>query len=328
MKKLMNFRWGSILLLSILLLSCSSSSPDDDGNSSPTGLVMTLSIQGVSASNPNGDGSGKINLDFSAKNATLYKINFGNGETLETTKTSLSYTYTGSGIKTYEIFVSAYNADKFISTSETITIYVTPGLTWADEFNTPGTPNSANWGYDIGGGGWGNNESQYYTNRPENVKVENGLLKITARKENYEGAAYTSARLKTQGKFNFKYGKVEVRAKLPQGGGTWPAIWMLGSNINTVGWPACGEVDIMEHVGNNPGTVLSAIHTPSSYGGTINHGSKPVPDATSEFHVYAINWTAQKMEFSVDDQVFYTYNPTEKNADTWPFDKDQFIILN
>lgn len=157
--------------------------------------------------------------------------------------------------------------------------------------------------------------------------VEDGRLKITARRENYQNASYTSARLKTQGKFSFKYGKVEVRAKLPEGGGTWPAIWMLGSNIESVGWPACGEIDIMEHVGNNPGNVLSAIHTPSSYGNTINKGTKIVADASTEFHVYGLEWTPEKLEFSIDGDVHYTYRPS-RNDSTWPFNKDQFIILN
>ena len=320
------------LLCLILLVSytgCSSSGPDDDGDSTGlSDLVVEVEVVGATANNPAGNGSGQIILSFSANNAEYYKINFGNGETQETSANNLTYTYVGTGTYTYTIFVSAYKGSKFISQQEAITISVSSALVFADEFNSTGAPNSSKWGYEIGGGGWGNNESQFYTNRAENVKVENGLLKITARKENYEGAFYTSARIKTQGKFNFKYGKVEVRAKLPQGGGTWPAIWMLGSNFPTAGWPACGEIDIMEHVGNNPGTVLSAIHTPSSYGGTINHGSKSVPDANSEFHVYAINWSAHKIEFSVDDQVFYTYNPIEKNANNWPFDKEQFIILN
>ena len=124
-------------------------------------------------------------------------------------------------------------------------------LVWADEFNTKGAPDSTKWSYDIGTGdwGWGNNEKEYYTSRSENVSISKGMLKITALKENYNGSAYTSTRMLTRDKFQFTYGKVEVRAKLPAGVGTWPAIWMLGSNIKTVGWPNCGEIDIMEHKG-------------------------------------------------------------------------------
>ena len=134
--------------------------------------------------------------------------------------------------------------------------------------------------------------------------------------------------MKTQGLREFTYGRIDVRAKLPEGGGTWPAIWTLGSSIETIGWPACGEIDIMEHVGNNQGVVQSAIHNNSSFGATVNKGDISVADASSEFHVYSMNWSPDQISFLVDDVVYYTYNPSTKNADTWPFDADQFIILN
>lgn len=319
------------LLCLILLVgynSCSTSSPDDVEPLELSDLVIDVQVVGESATDPNGNGSGKINLSFSANNAEYYRINFGDGETRETSANSLSYTYVGAGTHTYQIFVSAYKGNKFISQEISFTIFVSSALIFADEFNSSGAPNSSKWGYDLGAGGWGNNEAQYYTRRPENVIVENGVLKITARKENYEGADYTSARLLTQGKFSFTYGKVEVRAKLPVGGGTWPAIWMLGSNFPTAGWPACGEIDIMEHVGNQPGHVSSAIHTPSSYGGTVNYGATTLENVSSQFHIYSVEWTADKIQFAVDGNVFYTYNPTTKNASTWPFNSDQFLILN
>lgn len=325
--KLLRIKPGVWLLLILALYACSNSSSEEDTNI-PSDLSISVDIKGASSSNPNGDGSGEITLNYAAKNATSYRINFGNGETISTSLGTYSYTYVGSGTNTYEIFVSAYNSEGFISASKTITIYVAPSLVWADEFNTDGAPKSSNWAYDTGDGGWGNNEKEYYTTREENVVVENGLLKITAQKENYNGASYTSARLKTQGKFSFKYGKVEVKAKLPEGGGTWPAIWMLGSNITSVGWPACGEIDIMEHVGNELGKVHSTIHTPSSYGASVNTATKNVSNVSSEFHVYGMEWNAQKIQFSIDGTVFYTYNPTDKNNNTWPFDKEQFIILN
>lgn len=203
-------------------------------------------------------------------------------------------------------------------------------LVFSDEFDTDGSPDSLKWGYDLGTGsnGWGNGEKQYYTNRLENVKVEGGLLKITARKENYEGSAYTSARLLSEGKFDFTYGRVEVRAKLPFGKGTWPAIWMLGSNFRTVGWPTCGEIDIMEHWGHKQGTVQSALHTRSSFGDTVNHGAQNLDDVSTAFHLYAVEWTADELIFSVDGVVHFTYNPETKNSETWPYDADQFLILN
>lgn len=201
-------------------------------------------------------------------------------------------------------------------------------LVWSDEFNTDGAPNNSNWGYDIGAGGWGNGEAQYYTQREDNVIVEDGLLKIIARKESYEGSSYTSSRLKSQGKYSFTYGKVEVRAKLPASAGTWPAIWMLGANFSSVGWPACGEIDIMEQKGWEKGKISSALHNLSSSGNTENVAETNVPNSTSEFHVYAMNWTAERIEFSVDDEVFYSYSPATKNNQNWPYTASQFIILN
>ena len=216
-------------------------------------------------------------------------------------------------------------------TPEPPTVDVTyTNLIWSDEFDANGAPNAANWTYDIGTGtnGWGNNESQYYTNRADNVIVEDGMLKIIAKQENFSGSSYTSARLKSQGLFDFTYGRVDIRAKLPEGGGTWPALWMLGSNFETVSWPACGELDIMEHVGNNQNVVQAAIHTPSSFGNTTNKGEVTVSNVSSEFHVYSINWSANEISFLVDDEIYYTYNPATKDSQTWPFNADQFLIMN
>jgi beta-glucanase (GH16 family) len=203
-------------------------------------------------------------------------------------------------------------------------------LAWSDEFNDDGQPSSQRWNYDIGTGdwGWGNGEQQYYTQRTDNVTISGGTLKIKAKKESYSGSAYTSARLKTQGKYSFTYGKVEVRAKLPKGGGTWPAIWMLGNNISSVGWPACGEIDIMEHKGNEVGDVSSAIHNTSGYGATPYFNEQFIADVTDDFHVYGIVWTSKKIDFMVDGTVHYTYEPAVKNDENWPFNDRQFLILN
>ena len=198
-------------------------------------------------------------------------------------------------------------------------------LVWSDEFNGTGVPDPAKWGYDLGAGGWGNNEIQNYTNSYQNSRQEGGSLIIDAVKS---GTAWTSARLLTRYKFDFTYGRVVFRAKLPVGIGTWPALWLLGSNLSTKGWPGCGEIDVMEHVGKNPGVVQCALHTPSSYGNTVNKMSKLISTFNTEFHDYQVNWTAQKMEFSIDSILFYTYNPSEKNSATWPFDKPFFIIMN
>lgn len=192
------------------------------------------------------------------------------------------------------------------------------------------------------GSSWYNGEQQHYTDRTENSYVSNGTLKIVAKKESYRDQNvtknYTSARLNS--KYAFQYGTVEVRAKLPSGVGTWPAIWTLGKNINepgaywqtqgfgTTSWPASGEIDIMEHWGRDENFVQSAMHTPSSSGNTQNKGGQTVATATSQFHVYKLEWTAQKMVFSVDDVIHYTYAPAVKNASTWPFDAEQYLLLN
>ncbi len=219
-------------------------------------------------------------------------------------------------------------------------------LVWSDEFDgSTGAINSTNWFHQTqlpAGGSWYNGEIQHYTNRTDNSFVVNGFLNLVAKKETFSDQGhtkqYTSARLNS--KFAFTYGRVELRAKLPTGVGTWPAIWMLGQNITeagaywetqgfgTTGWPACGEVDIMEHWGTNQNYVQSAMHTPSSYGGTVNHGGQTISTASSEFHVYALEWSSEKMVFSVDDVVHYTYNPEIKDASTWPFDENQYLLLN
>jgi len=307
--------------------------PPDPVDIIPTNLVLNVNIVGADQNNPNGDGSGVIHCSASATNAVSYGFRFGNGSEIASSTGNVDYTYTTRGTNTYTIIVIAYSStNNSINLTKKVTVYVNNQYTlvWSDEFNTDGTPDATKWGYDIGNGqgGWGNNESQYYTNRTVNAVVSNGVLKITAKKENYSGYQYTSARLKTQGKFDFKYGKVVVSAKLPQGGGTWPAIWMLGSNITSVGWPACGEIDIMEHVGNDPGKIHGSIHTPSSSGNTVNTGTKNIADYATAFHEYSVEWDADKIIFSIDGVAYYTYSPATKNSSTWPFDLNQFIILN
>ncbi len=198
-------------------------------------------------------------------------------------------------------------------------------LVWSDEFNGSGAPDPAKWGYDLGAGGWGNNEIQNYTNSTQNSRQEGGMLVINAVKN---GSTWTSARLLTRYKFSFTYGTVIFRAKLPVGIGTWPALWMLGANLGTAGWPACGEVDVMEMVGKDPAVIHSSIHTPSSYGATVNTKTKYVGTFNTEFHTYQVKWTPEKMEFSIDSVAFYTYNPSVKNSSTWPFDKACFLIMN
>ncbi len=218
-------------------------------------------------------------------------------------------------------------------------------LVWSDEFNTNGPIDPNKWFHQTQlpqGGSWFNGEIQHYTNRTANSVVNNGVLNLIARKETFTDQGhtkqYTSARLNS--KFAFTYGRVEVRAKLPTGVGTWPAIWMLGKNITetgaywqtqgygTTGWPACGEIDIMEHWGNNQNYVSSATHTTSSSGNTINHGGQTIPTVSTAFHVYTLEWRPDRLIFSVDSVVHFTYQPTVRNAATWPFDAPQYMLFN
>ncbi len=321
----------SVFLTTFLFFSCSGDNGSGSGNGGesivkPTNLVIAATPIGVTTSNPNGDGSGTVNFTFSATNATSYKIALGDGVTQESTSGSLSYTYNVSGINSYTVYVSAYNGSQFISTSVALTIYVAPKAIWADEFNVDGAPDGTKWGYDTGTGdwGWGNNEAQYYTTRAENVKVQNGVLKITTIKENYNGSNYTSARIKTQGKFSFKYGKVEIKAKMPVGGGTWPALWMLGDNITSAGWPACGEIDIMEHLGNQLNKIYGTLHHPGHSGGSADSRNVTISNAATEFHIYSLDWRADAIKFYVDNQLFYTFT----NTTSLPFNQNFFLIIN
>ena len=209
-------------------------------------------------------------------------------------------------------------------------------LVWCDEFDYQGLPDPVKWNYDVGGHGWGNNELQYYTRENlNNVVVKDGNLIITARKENFGQNQYTSTRLLTAGKAEFKYGYIEVRAKLPQQGGTWPAIWMLGTTYGTRGWPACGEIDIMEHVANDLNVIHGSVHT-----GNYNHrdntqktGQIVLDDVHSEYNIYAIEWTPKQIRFFVNGINYFTFNNDEiNNPDddflNWPFDTKFFLILN
>ena len=217
-------------------------------------------------------------------------------------------------------------------------------LVWSDEFDTNGPVDASKWFHQTllpNGTSWYNNEVQHYTNRTDNSIVENGILKIIAKKEVFTNQGqtkqYTSARLNS--KYAFTYGKVEIRAKMPTGVGTWPAMWMLGQNITEPGgywasthgttpWPACGEVDIVEHWGDNQNFLQSALHTPSSSGDTVNKGGRSVTTASTAFHTYVLEWTSEKMVFKIDGVTHYTYNPATKNSSTWPFDAPQYFLLN
>lgn len=204
-------------------------------------------------------------------------------------------------------------------------------LVWSDEFLKNGAPDQSNWGYETGGHGWGNNELQYYTGQDTaNAIVKNGVLNIIARKENKENMKYTSARLVTKGKASWTYGRIEAAIKLPAGVGLWPAFWMLGNNIDEVGWPACGEIDIMEHVGYRPNDILGTVHTTSfnHIKGTQKGGEYKIENPYSTFNIYAVEWDKENIRFFVNDHLYHQFNNTGKGTDDWPFDKPFYIILN
>ena len=184
------------------------------------------------------------------------------------------------------------------------------------------------WNYELGDGcpnlcGWGNNESQIYTKN--NIFIRDKKLVLKATKRNNK---YYSGRITTKDKIEFQYGTVEVKAKLPTGTGVWPAIWMLGHDIDDVFWPSCGEIDIMEYVGKTPGKIHNTLHTKGSYGQSINTQVTTIENIENEFHVYKLNWDKNKIQFSVDEKLLYTFSPQNKNKINWPFDKPFYLILN
>ena len=204
---------------------------------------------------------------------------------------------------------------------------VAESLVWSDEFDGDGLPNPLRWEYEVGF--IRNQERQYYTRqRRENARIENGVLVIEGRKEPLEGAEYTSASLTSRA--SWTYGRIEVRAKLPRGRGTWPAIWMLGTNIREVGWPACGEIDIMEHVGFDPGRIHANVHTQAyNHVQRTNKGNNLViPRVDEEFHVYEAVWTPRQIRMSVDGRSYFAFAKERGGDAVWPFDRSQYLILN
>jgi beta-glucanase (GH16 family) len=208
-------------------------------------------------------------------------------------------------------------------------------LAWHDEFDgAEGTqPDAARWVFETGGNGFGNNELEFYTDRKENAALDgHGMLVITARKESYMGRDYTSARLKTQGKFEHTYGRYEARIRIPKGQGIWPAFWMLGNDIGSASWPACGEIDIMENIGKEPTTVHGTIHGPGYSGGgglgvpSMLPGNAPFAD---DFHLYAIEWTEDAVRWFVDDTMYGMKQKSDlPNGAKWVYDHPFFLLLN
>ena len=248
--------------------------------------------------------------------------------TLElSTPTNASITGTGKATGTIQNYGTYLPVDGTGYTGAT----TYPGMTlaWSDEF-TANYINSNNWSYDTGGSGWGNNELEYYTNSNKNAYTTGGYLVIEARKETMGTNNYTSARMISKDKKTFTYGRIDFRAKLPKGQGVWPALWMLGNNIGTTPWPACGEIDIMELLGHEPQKTYGTVHWGAA-GGASTHigGNYSLSSLTfnDKFHLFSLKWEADKLSFLIDDVVYFTANKSQVNGD-YPFDKPFFFIMN
>lgn len=204
-------------------------------------------------------------------------------------------------------------------------------LVMQDEFNTDGAPDTNLWSYNIGTGsnGWGNNELQFYTDRPENIVIEDGMLKITAQRELFSGSSFTSARILTKGKYEKKYGRIEARIKMPWGRGLWPAFWMLGANSDTAIWPQCGEIDIVEYLGNQPSRIFGTVHGPgySAENSISKEYNLRFDRFDTDFHVFGIEWGENYINYYVDNVLYGRITPADVPGE-WVFDQPFYIILN
>jgi hypothetical protein len=326
-----------MLVISGLFIGCSGSDDNTESFNNtdsdtplttiiPANLTLSLDVVGAINTNPYGNGSGVVNFTAAATDAVTYGFIIDNQAEQQSVNGSYQYVFDAiEGVENHDIKVIAYSStDNSIETNQTFPVAFYSGASpfWADEFFEDGAPNPLNWNYNLGAGGWGNNELQTYTNSAENVIVENGVLKIIA-KSNGSGG-YTSARIKSENLFEFTYGTVEVRAKLPVAQGTWPAIWMLGANFDAVSWPTCGEIDIMEQKGWEKNKVLGTCHW-SNNGNYAGYGLETTVSNTSDtFHVYKLVWTAESIIIFVDANQYFVMTTNS----SMPFNKDFFLILN
>lgn len=323
-----------------LFASCEETSSPDDVLL-PSNLTMSVTVSEESPAN--------VTVNYSANNVNFYRVNFGEGDGFEEmNQTSASHTYQSEG--EFTITVQAHvTANDFVSTEESVTItlpdpgefstegYTTPAsyegydLVWQDEFD--GSALSNDWTHEIGTGsnGWGNNELQYY--RSENTEVRDGYLRITAKEENFGGQNYTSSRIITENKQEFKYGRIDIRAILPVGQGVWPALWMLGANFREVGWPACGEIDIMEKIGGGIAErqVFGTLHWDNNgqHACTCNDGTPYQLESGTfgdEFHVFTLLWDENQIQWLVDDNLYHTIDTSPEGLNE--FREEFFFIFN
>ncbi|MCX2742749.1 family 16 glycosylhydrolase [Mangrovivirga sp. M17] len=326
----------SLILVSVLFLACEEESSGPSAQP-PSNLVVTVDKTNIA--------EGKIAVEATADMANFYQFDFGDGSGLVRDEDGkITHTYAENGTYTLEVRANT-TTSVYINQTEEITVekgdvvipdegYTTPlsydgyTLVWQDEFD--GSALSSDWTHEIGTGsnGWGNNELQYY--RSENTTVADGYLTIEARKENFSGQNYTSSRIVTMGKQSFQYGRIDIRATLPEGQGIWPALWMLGSDFPTVGWPSCGEIDIMEMIGgqNRENTVHGTVHwdnngSHANYGGSHTLSSGTLSD---KFHVFTIIWDSTSITWYIDDFKYHEIDITP--AGLSEFHDKFFFIFN
>jgi beta-glucanase (GH16 family) len=281
-----------------------------------------------------------INATATASPATVTNVSFYDGNTLlgSDTNSPFDFSVSAAALGAHALKAIARDSSGNSATSSVVNVTVSNApplagwqLAWSDEFTQANgtSPDSSKWTNDIGGGGWGNGELQYYTARTNNARIENGQLVIEAKAENYNGSSYTSARLLTQNKWAWTYGRMEARIKIARTQGIWPAFWMLGTNIPTAGWPACGEIDIMECIGSEPKKVYGTIHGPGySGGGSVGGSYTFVPDVADDFRIFAVEWTTNQIKWFVDGTNYFTVTPASLGGNTWVFDHHHFFLLN
>ncbi len=333
------------LIILFLVLSCSGE--DSEPNNMPSNLVLSVTIIGSDDSNPNGDGSGVVQFSASAENAVRYAYRIENGDLQDSPSGSIEHVFTKDGTHTYNITAWAYSeTGEFVNEALSVEVFKSDEafatLVFSDEFEYEGSADPEKWHYQVippNNGSWYNNELQHYTDRADNSFVSDGTLKIVALKEQYttnsSTKSYTSARLNS--KFVFTYGRVEFRAKLPIEAGTWPAFWTLGANINetgnyfgdqygSVGWPACGEIDIMEQNGWNKNSVIAHFHWGDMNTGEYMNsgGTTTISDVSSAFHIYSMEWNSSSIKVFVDNELVYQLS----NSFNKPYNDLHYLLMN
>lgn len=339
------------LFFILLLIGCEKetiSTTDEDKPIIPTELTLDISLQGQVA-NPHGDGSGEANFKATATNGARFEFRIDNGIAMESSNGELAYTFAKEGTHTYKVTAIAYSNENLAdSIAKNVRVRVAApskyGMTlvWADEFDYEGEVDPNKWHHQvvpIFGDSWANGEVQHYTDRTDNSYVSEGTLKIVAKKEDYQFRGvtknYTSARLNS--KYVFKYGRVDISAKLPAEGGTWPAFWTLGANINetgnyhgntygSVGWPACGEIDIMEQNGWNKDNLIGHLHWGDTQTGAYQNkgGTKQVSATATSFNLYSLVWNENEIKILFNEEVVYQ----TENTSSMPYDNPHYLLFN